>query len=183
MDKPHERGLQPEENLMNPLTKRHGSRTARGVILATAGMALASGAVAIGASSASAAGPACNYNSQYNTCLWITETSPGSDVYNVHVGIDLNMNPQQAQDILARGGGFYAKAVGDDPSYDNFLFYLNRTTQTVTSEGLSADFDVTVSGAKLDEDWGDDEVYGTVGLTNPGWGTQYFNSGVIHGDF
>jgi hypothetical protein len=166
------------------LTRRHRTALTRRLLPAVAGLAVASGAVAVVASPASAAGPACNYNSEFNACLWITETSPGSDVYNVHMGIDVHMSQTQAQDILARGGGFYAKAMGDDPVYDNFLFYLDRVYQTATPDGLSAEFDKTVSGAKLDEDWDDtDEVYGTVGLTNPGWGTRFFNTGEIHGDF
>ncbi len=164
--------------------RRHRTALARRVLPAVAGLAVTTGAVAFVANPASAAGPACNYSSDFNACLWITETSPGSDVYDVHIGIDVGMSQAQAQDLLARGGGFYAKAMGDDPVYDNFLFYLDRVYQTATPQGLSAEFHKTVSGAKLDEDWeGGDEVYGTVGLTNPGWGTRFFNTGEIRGDF
>jgi hypothetical protein len=165
------------------IIRRHRRALTRRVLPAVAGLAIASGAVAIGANPASAAGPYCHYNGQYNACLWVTETSPGSDVYEVHIGIDVYMSQGQASDILARGGGFYARAMGDDPSYDNLLFYVDRQYQTLAPHGLSAEFHKTVSGAKLNEDWGQDEVYGSIGLTNPGWGTLWYSTGVISGDF
>ena len=91
------------------------------------------------------------------------------------------MIPVLAQDILARGGGFYTKVMGDDPSYDSVLFYLDRLSQDVAPSGLSAEFHTSrIPGAWLDEDGdGRDEVYATVVLTNLGRSSRALNSGQL----
>jgi hypothetical protein len=156
----------------------------RRAVPAMAGLAIASGALALTGSAASADGPACRYDSQRNACLWVTETWPGSGFYAVHIGIDVYMNQEQANDILARGGGFSAKVMGDDPSYDDLLFHLDVLSQGVAPHGLSAEFHTTVPGSWLDEDWdGRDELYATVVLTNPGWSPRSFTTGQLTGHF
>ena len=163
--------------------RRPSSALVRRVVPAMAGLAIASGAIVLAGSAASAEGPSCRYDGQRNTCLWITETWPGSDVYEVHIGIDVYMNPAQAQDIFDRGGWFTSRVMGDDPSNDALLFHLDVQSQGVAPFGLSAEFHTQVPGSWLDEDWGWDEVYATVVLTDPGRSSRSFNTGVITGDF
>ena len=165
--------------------QRRWKGLARRAVPAMAGLAIVPAAIVLTATAGHADGPACHYDSQHNACLWITETWPGSGFYEVHIGIDVYMNPAQAQDIVARGGGFYAKVMGDDPSYDDLLFYLDRLSQDVAPHGLSAEFHTSrIPGSWLDEDGdGRDEVYATVVLTNPGRSSRSFNSGQLTGSF
>ena len=46
----------------------------RRAVPAMGGLAVASGALALTGSAASADGPACRSDSQRNACLWVTET-------------------------------------------------------------------------------------------------------------
>jgi hypothetical protein len=62
------------------------------------------GAIVLKGNAAHADGPACHDDTQHNACLWINETWPGSGFYELHIGIDVYMNPALARDILARGG-------------------------------------------------------------------------------
>ena len=164
---------------------RRGSALARRVVPALAGLAIVPGAIMLTGSAASADGPACHYDSQRNACLWITETWPGSGEYAVHIGIDVYMSQQQAQDIIDRGGTLSAKVMGDDPSYDDLLFHLDVMSMGAVPHGLSAEFRTSrVPGSWLDEDWeGRDEVYATVVLTNPGRSPRSFSTGQLTGYF
>jgi hypothetical protein len=133
-------------------------------------------------------GPACNYPEGSNTCLTITYQ--GNAVYDVHVGIDVYMSHQDAQDILnAPGEPFVAEIMGDDghgPLNDQVLFEVPIATGwPAAGEGsLSAEFDKRVGQRALNEDDGRDEVYARVRLFDARTGqTRIFTSGKITGDY
>ena len=134
-------------------------------------------------------GPICNYPPGSNTCLTLKYL--GNAVFSVHVGIDVDMSRQDAQDIInAPGEPFVAHIMGDDghgPLHDQVLFAVPMTAGwPVAGEGsLSAEFDETVAHWKLNDDSdGRDEVYARVKLFDSRTGqTRIFTSGKIVGDF
>ncbi|MCK2215216.1 hypothetical protein MF672_015680 [Actinomadura sp. ATCC 31491] len=125
----------------------------------------------------------CTGATKSNVCLTITDL--GSGVVRVDIGIDYHISLEDARAILAPPGDpFMAKMFGDDPSFDNFLFWVDLDPAQLgasAENGLSAGFSRTVPRSWLNEDWeGRDEVYGQVVLEDPRTGTiQRFNSPVI----
>jgi hypothetical protein len=161
------------------ISRRHHTTLAHRMGRAVGAVAIASAAVAATASAASA-DQDCNGDDHFSSCILITST--GNNDYAVHLGIDVYMSRQDAQSFIDNPGEeFSAKMYGDDPHWDNFLFYLPVTWSAAWDGGLSAEFDVVVDGSALDEDWeGDDEVYARIGLFDPRSGeTRYFNTDVV----
>jgi hypothetical protein len=122
----------------------------------------------------------CAGDSEKTVCL--EGYTPGNHMIQVHVGIDVYMSRQDAEAILAQAGSaFSAAMIGDDPSYDNFLTYVNLTWEAAWDGGLSAEFDQLIPASLLDEDssWFDnrDEVYARVSLYDARSGTtRVFNT-------
>ena len=65
-----------------------------------------------------------NYNTRFNACLLITNL--GGNMYRVHIGLDVNVGQQEAQNIINAGSRPTAALYGDDgaPSVDDFLTTL-----------------------------------------------------------
>jgi hypothetical protein len=106
--------------------------------------------------------------------------------WHVHIGIDVTMSQQDAQAIIdSPGEEFSAKVIADDPSFDNFLFYVPVTWSASWAGGLSAEFDIVVDGSRLNEDdgWFEgwlDEVYAKISLYDPRSGvTRTWTTNVI----
>jgi hypothetical protein len=111
---------------------------------------------------------------RYAICLYITDDpqSPYSHSFKVHVGIDVTMSRQDAQNIIDGGGAITARMWGSDPVFDDNLIGVTRSWVSAWDGGLSAEFDRSVSGSVLDEDpEGLDEVYALVSLYVPVSGT------------
>ena len=146
---------------------------ARRIVPAVASVGIAAGGIGAFASTASAATAheTCG-GVGYNECFSITPL--GNSVYSVHIGIDVYMSPQDAQAFIDHPGEeFYAKVMGDDSVWDNFLFYVPVSWSAAGPDALSAEFDVVVAGSLLNEDVpGADELYARVGLTDPGPGSR-----------
>ncbi|NRQ36996.1 hypothetical protein HII36_34930 [Nonomuraea sp. NN258] len=131
----------------------------------------------------------CNGGTASNVCLTI---EPGilSGRYRVILGVDFRISRQAAQDIINAAGGHPVKGqiFGSDPGTDPRLFDLQeRYTSASDEAGLSAEFFINeVPASFLDEDWGTDEVYGKITITdrrgNPVL-TTVLNSGTISQSF
>ena len=146
-------------------------------------VAIAFGAVAATASAASAE-QTCKVAPGYVNCFSITPME--NNDYAVHLGIDVHMSRQDAQNIIdAPGEEFSAKVFGDDWNWDNALFNVPVTWSAAGDSGLSAEFDIVVDGSTLDEDWeGTDELYGRITLFDPRGGEdRTFTTNVLTGDF
>jgi hypothetical protein len=160
----------------------------RRVAKTAAALGVALGA-SLGSANAASAAPinemTCKYpDGSYNICITITDL--GNDIYNVHVGIDVDMSQSQAQAIINRpGNAFIADLRASDPSFDNFIGWITHTSEGVGPNGIGADFDALFSGAALDEDWeGIDEVYARVRLyPTPTSSPRTFNSNKIEHSF
>ena len=132
-------------------------------------------------------GPACNYPAGSNTCLtieWLYQ-----NIFSVHVGIDISMTRQEAENHIRRmeGSPLIAYLVGDDGKglLDEIRVHIPKTWTRATDDGLSAEFDLRVGEPALDEDKmneGLDEVYALVELVEPR-GKRRFTSGVIAASF
>jgi hypothetical protein len=166
---------------MSKPSLRPGRRARR--LLTTATALLVTGAgLALTATSASAWSfpSVCAGNSEKNVCL--EGYTPGNHMVQVHVGIDVYMSRQDAEAILAQpGSAFSAAMIGDDPSYDNYLTYVDLTWEVAWDGGISAEFDRLIPASLLNEDnsWFDnrDEVYARVSLYDARSGTiRVFNT-------
>ena len=97
---------------------------------------------------------ACNYDSSRNTCLYIANL--GDHRYAVHVGIDVHMSQQDAQNIVDSGFVPWADLWGDDGSAGvgshGYLTSIPITGIWANSGGLSAEFDIQVGQELLNED-------------------------------
>jgi hypothetical protein len=125
----------------------------------------------------------CTGASASNVCLVINHV--GNGIYDVHLGIDAHMSRQDAQAIIdAPGEPFSGKIYGADSSAQ-YLFDIPVTDVGASTEsGLSANFDITVSGAWLNEDSGRDEIFGRIRLYDARTGTtRIFDTPQIHGSF
>ncbi len=162
-------------------TKPNKRRLLRGrMVRVTVAAVLAVGALVAGATSASAKESCTGVEGSHSICLSIEPI--GNNDYAVHIGIDVYMSRQDAQDILEPPGDeVWAKLYGDDSWYDNFLKYVPLSWSAASDGGLSAEFDGVVDGCVLDEDYGGrDEVYGRVFLYDHRSGvTRSFDTDVI----
>jgi hypothetical protein len=104
----------------------------------------------------------------YNICFAIDHI--GGDRWAVYVGIDITMSQSRAQNI-ANNRAIDAWVMGDDPIWDNAEFNVPLTWITAGPSGLSAEFELVVPEAALDEDAGGaDELYARVRLLGPSGG-------------
>jgi hypothetical protein len=118
---------------------------------------------------------------RYVICFSITQIGV-SRGFNVHVGIDIYMSQQDAQNIIdAPGEEFSATLYGEDTIFDDKLKSIPVTWSASWEQGLSAEFDTFASRDLLDEDWdGDDELYATVNLYVPNTGsTRSFRTNTV----
>jgi len=127
------------------------------------------GAVALTAVPASAA-QTCTGKTDSNLCFSINQRADG--LFDVHVGIDVHMPLDEAQEYVDDVGEppFTVWIRGDDGKPDRNLFSVPLTDGTLVATsgfGLSAEFDTVVEGRDLDEDpGGTDEVRAHVTLTD-----------------
>jgi len=133
-----------------------------------AALAIVTGMSVATAGTASAANVgewACDYNSYHNSCLYIANL--GGNMYSVHVGIDIYMSQQDAQNIINSGFRPTAALYGDDGSLNYRTTIPLTGNPTAWSGGYSDEFDKVVSGSLLNEDDdGVDEIIAKV--------SQYF---------
>ena len=102
----------------------------------------------------------------------------------VHVGIDVWMSAQDAEALSAQpGNAFTAALYGDDGANKQFLQALSLTYEAAGPSNFSAEFDMSVPRARLNEDPGGwprpnfDEVFVRVTLYDARWGwTRTFDS-------
>jgi hypothetical protein len=150
--------------------------------------ALTLGAVAGTATAASAQEvqkTVCRNDYSQANCFYITPA--GNNDYDVHVGIDVYMSRAEAQGIIdAPGDPFSVTLMGDD-YYDNALKNIPLTWVLAGDGSLSAEFDVRVDGAVLNEDddfWDrTDELYARIRFFDPRSGTRTFYSGNLSGRY
>ena len=115
----------------------------------------------------------CKYdNRTYNACLLISSTGD-SQSWDIHVGIDVYMSPQDAQRIAAQPSSFFAYVVASDGLYDNTLFSLPATLIAAGDTGIGAEFDRNVLSQALNEDAypQNDEIYVLIKLYDARTGT------------
>jgi hypothetical protein len=172
-----------------PPRRRSPARRVRRTVLAM-GLVVAASIATAGAASASGRlnEQICNGQSgRYTICLYITDDpqSPYSHSFMVHVGIDVNMSQQDAQNIIDGGGDITARMWGSDTVFDDNLQGVTRSWVSAWEGGLSAEFDRSMSGGVLDEDpEGEDEVYALVSLYVPSSGnTRTFRSEEVEAYF
>jgi hypothetical protein len=124
---------------------------------------------------------------QHVICLLVTDDfqSPYPHHYKVHVGIDVYMSQHDAQNIVDDGGVIWAVAWGADPVSDDYLQGIGRTRVWSWERGLSAEFEESIYGGTLDEDFPDaDEVYALVNLYLGESGrTRTFRSDTVEASF
>lgn len=134
-------------------------------------------------SGAAQADSGCKSNSEHVICFSITPA--GGDQYDVHVGIDIFMSRADAQAIIDQDGDpADAWAMGDDPWFDNAEFRIPLTWAVAGDEGFSAEFDIRVPYAALDEDSdGGDELYARVRLFDRRAGTRTFTSPTLYSPY
>jgi hypothetical protein len=143
------------------------------------------GAVSLTAGPASAA-QTCTGHADSNLCLAVNGV--GNGTFAVHVGIDVHMSLEEAQEYIDDPGDpFVVWIRGDDSgSLAEFLFTVPRTDLGASAEsGLSGDFDIVVPGSWLNEDNGTDEVRAQVFLidTDTNTTTATFVSNRIVGNW
>ena len=122
---------------------------------------------------------------RYVECIQIS--TYGVRDFKVHLGIDVSMSRQDAQNILDhQGEEFSARLYGDDGwwSDDDDLGAVPVTWSAAGDGGLSAELDSVAPRGRLDEDRDEDEVYAIISLYVPSSGiTRTFRSDTVHGDF
>jgi hypothetical protein len=139
-----------------------------------------------GAAMAATFEPPCKSQSNsYIVCFSIKQSGV-SNFFDVHVGIDVYMSQQDAQNIIdAPGEPFVAKLMADDPFFDNFIEWIDVSWVATWERGLSAEFDGAARADQLDEDWdGHDEVFARVVLNIQSSDiTRTFDSNVVQAPF
>ena len=159
--------------IINPTaaSARSRGRAKRRLLLLPIAATAVIGAGALTAVPASAARRArAGRGGDSNLCLSIDRRTDGR--YNVHVGIDVHMPLDRAQEYVDDAFDPFTVSIrGDDSgTLKEVLFGVPLTVPSLvaTSEnGLSADFDTIVTGSRLDEDHGDvDEIKARVILTD-----------------
>lgn len=133
-------------------------------------------------SGAAEAKSTCSSGSKHVICFSITKV--GSDAYDVHVGIDITMSRSDAQAIIDQPGDpIDAWAMGAD-WFDNAEFRIPLSWVAAGDGGLSAEMDIRVPYAALDEDSdGGDELYARVRLFDQRTSTRTFRSNELHSPF
>jgi hypothetical protein len=133
-------------------------------------------------SGAALADAGCSSGSKHVICFSIVPA--GGDQYDVHVGIDIKMSRADAQAIIDQvGDPADAWAMGDD-WFDNAEFNIPLTWAAAGPDGFSAEFDIRVPYAALDEDSdGGDELYARVRLFDQRHGTRTFTSPTLTSPF
>jgi len=130
--------------------------------------------------------PCRSQANNYIICFRISQLGVGPD-FTVHVGIDVNMSRQDAQNIIdAPGQEFSATLYGEDTFFDDTLKAIPVTWSSAWEGGLSAEFDVYASAALLDEDSTDptDEIFAKVKLRIPSTGaTRSFRTNNVNEPF
>jgi hypothetical protein len=124
------------------------------------------GAVALTAAPASAA-QTCTGNPDSNLCFSINQRADGN--FDVHVGIDVHMPLDEAQEYVDdEGDPFTVWIRGEDGDVDQNRFSVPMTDGTLVAtpeSGLSAEFDRVVDGSYLDANpGGKDEIFAQVQL-------------------
>jgi hypothetical protein len=155
--------LTPERNHMNTnlssgLRSALGRRPGRAI----GALAIAAGALVVAAGPATAApvGPqSCNPTTGSNSCISINLEGD----WHVHVGLDVNMPQQYAQEIINCGNPFSAEIWGDDGggSSDDYRTWMPVSPgwPAAGPTGLGVEFDKFVDWRVLNEDDGTDEIY------------------------
>lgn len=159
---------------------RHWARRARSMI---AVLLVAFSVIAVSATAASAERTCSGSPGRYDICFYITPT--GTGLYDVHVGIDIFIGRLDAEAILAQPGDpVDAWAMGDDPFFDNAEFRIPLSWVAAGDHGLSAEFDLRVPYAALDEDSdGGDELFARVRLFDNRTSTKTFTSRTLSSPF
>jgi hypothetical protein len=163
-----------------------GGRAKRRLLRLVGAATAVAGIGTLTAAPASAA-QTCTGRTDSNLCLSIDRRTDGR--FNVHVGIDVHMPLDQAQEYVGDAGDpFIVRIRGEDSGRPaEFLFVVPITGLGASSEsGLSADFDTIVSGSALDEDQGaTDEIIAQVTLvdTDTNSVAGIFNSNRIVGNW
>jgi hypothetical protein len=141
------------------------------------------GAVGLMAAPASAA-QTCTGGTN-NLCLSINRLADGR--YLVHVGIDVRMSLDAAQEYIDDVGDPFTVTIhgDDDGDLGDSRFTLTQTGLSASADfGLSGDFEKIVPGFFLDEDNGTDEVRALVKLTDTDVDRSiFFRSNLIVGNF
>jgi len=134
-------------------------------------------------SGAAEAKSTCSSSSKHVICFSITHV--GGDQYDVHVGIDITMSQADAQAIIDQPGDpIDAWAMGADPFFDNAEFRIPLSWVNAWEGGLSAEMDIRVPYAALDEDSdGGDELYARVRLFDQRVSTRTFRSSQLSSPF
>jgi hypothetical protein len=125
---------------------------------------------------------------RYTVCLYITSADseyPITHYVKVHVGIDVKMTQQDAQNIIDGGGQITARMWGSDSIFDDNLKGVTLSWVSAWEGGLSAEFNRYIWEGDLDEDpEGVDEVYAKVELYIPSSGvTRTFRSPEVETTF
>jgi hypothetical protein len=152
------------------MTLRLKGRTLLPVLLAAA-------AAAFGFSAAQA-----NAQPGVNTTLTITPASWGFST--VQVSGYAAMSRADAQAIVAGGRRTSAQwsLYGADSIYDDFLDGPNLATLRASSRGLEYNATRVLATSKLNEDWGEDEVFATIKIYSEK-GIKFGSSNQIHRSF
>ena len=155
-----------------------------GVVL---GLLLATTIGTAGAASAAPIGQqTCRGDSHYTICLYITDDwQYGRPHYfKVHVGLDVTMTQQDAQNVIDGGGTFTSRIWGSDTFVDDNIQGVTLTSAWAQPNGLSVEWDRSIWGGYLDEDpEGVDEVYAKATVYDPRFGNRNFTSPQIEGFF
>jgi len=125
------------------------------------------GVTTVGQAAASPIGEqTCSYQAgRYNVCFQITPLF--GNLYAVHIGIDITMSQATAQTILDQPGdpfGTWLFGADGSPADEDVLGQVPATYESAWSGGLSAEFEIWVDRSFLDEDSGEDDVFGRVKL-------------------
>jgi hypothetical protein len=164
----------------------HRARTRRRLLQLLIAATAVFGAVGLTAGPASAAAPPCATPPGSVLCWSINGVGNGN--FAVHVGIDVHMSLEDAQEYIDdQGDPFLVSIRGDDSgTLAEFLFSVPVTALGASVEsGLSGDFDIVVPGSWLNEDNGQDEVRAQVVLidTDTNTVTDTFVSNRIVGNW
>jgi hypothetical protein len=123
----------------------------------------------------------------YIVCFSIEHVGLAGPNFTVHIGIDVTMSRQDAQNIIdAPGQEFSATLYGEDPVFDDTLKAIPVTSSGAWDGGLSAEFDTSATAELLDEDSSDptDEIFARVRLRIPSAGaTRSFRTNNINEPF
>ncbi|MFD1364971.1 hypothetical protein [Actinoplanes sichuanensis] len=140
--------------------------------------------VALGVMAAPAqAARICSGAPAINLCLWIDRLDSG--FYRVHVGIDVHMSLDVAQEYVDDAGNPFAVVTIGNSGSARFVVPLVAVGASAES-GLSGDFETVVSGSALNENpAGQDRIRARVQLidTDTNRITGTYTSGVIVGNW